>query len=432
MRKIRLTRLSACCAFACAALCAAAGPQVTEVTASDTSEDVVTVTYRLSGEPAVVTFSVETNAGGNAWVKVPDSAVCRAWGDVFRMVEPDAESVKTIRWRPDACWQGIEIDDSTVRVGVTAWPTNNPPDYMVCDLGITNCTRYFVSAEGVPGGVTNDLYKTDRLLMRRIHATGVEWRMGRGWYEHFYFEKRNADGEPLYVYDSGINALTPPCRVVLSKDYYIGVYEITQRQYYLALGKNPSSFSSSAGYADAAMRPVENIAVDNCAIVMAGYIPALNAMTGAKFTLPSEAQWEFACRAGTTSALYNGNDAPATAGDIAWHKDNSAVDGVRQTHVVGTREPNAWGLYDMVGNVWEVCRDWWKNQPFTNDLHIDPEVTEQQEGAAYHVRKGGSWFATTTQWCNSSGRTYCTTPSTWWGGANCVGFRVICDAVAVK
>lgn len=296
-----------------------------------------------------------------------------------------------------------------------AWPTNNPPDYMVCDLVATNMVRYYVSAAAVPHGVTNDIYKTAKLLMRRVHATGVEWRIGRGITE-------------LTSYSSDMNLYTKPHRVVLSKDFYIGVYETTQRQYYRFSGRsNPSSFSVANGYADGDMRPVENIGLDIYDAVY-GKLPALKALTGIDFVLPSEAQWEFACRAGTSTAFYNGSDDLEDADPIAWHKDNSAVNGIQQTHVVGTKEPNAFGLYDMIGNVWETCRDLYQDDPFVDD-QVDPESTSGET----HVRKGGSWFATRNQWCNTSGRFSSTNPSSgWWGGNNVIGFRLSCEAIAVK
>ena len=400
---------------AAAAVAAAADPQVSDIQMDGTAGNVVSVSYRLTGAPAVVTFSVETNAGEGTWVKVPDTATWRAWGDVSRLVEPDDGATKTFRWRPDACWQCVKVTDESVRVRVTAWATNNPPDYMACDLALTNFVRYYASAEAVPGGVTSGVYKTERLLMRRIPATGVEWRMGRGHAEWTTF-------------DSGMNAYSRPCRVTLTKDFYMGVYETTQRQFFLFSKTSPSSFSRANGHPDGDMRPVENIGVDNAANV-AKYLPNLKTVTGVEFRLPSEAQWEFACRAGTDTAFHNGGDAEADADEIAWHKDNSAVDGVRQTHVVGLKKPNAFGLYDMVGNVWEVCRDWWKDVPYGNADQVDPEVTEKQ---TYHVRRGGGWFAPRGQWCNSAGRFSCSTPSSWWGGADSVGFRLSCDAVAVK
>ena len=403
-------------ASAVAVSLSAADSQVSGIQMDGTAGNIVSVSYRLTGAPAVVTFAVETNAGENVWVKVPDSATTRAWGDVARLVEPDDSADKTFWWRPDVCWPGVKITDSSVRVRVNAWPTNNPPDYMACDLGLTNFVRYYVSAEGVPGGVTNDIYKTDRLLMRRIHATGVEWRMGRG------------IKEQKTPFDPSMNGYTLPCNVVLSKDYYIGVFEMTQRQFYLFTTTKPSAFSKANGYADGDMRPVESMGVDNYSTVT-GYLPNLKAITGVDFRLPSEAQWEFACRAGSTEAFYNGGDVLSAADAIAWHKDNSAVDGTQQTHVVGTREPNAFGLYDMIGNVWEVCRDWWLERPFGTADQVDPEVTQVQ---SHHVRKGGGWYATHSQWCNSSGRYECSTPSSWWGGANSVGFRLSCDAIAVK
>ena len=121
MKDVRFMRIALSAAVSAAAICAATGaPQVSDVRTDGTDGNIVTVSYRLSGAPAVVTFSVETNAGDGVWMKVPDSATTRSWGDVARLVQPDAGADKTFWWRPDACWQGIKIDDASARLRVTA------------------------------------------------------------------------------------------------------------------------------------------------------------------------------------------------------------------------------------------------------------------------------------------------------------------------
>ena len=389
------------CLLVAAFSATAADPQVSEVTFSQSADRVATVNYKLGGAPAVITLSVSTNAGENVWVKVPDSAVAAVIGDVCRLVQP-GDDIRTIKWFPDVSWPFQENTDG-VKVDVVAWAVDNPPDYMAIDLE-TGSVRYYASAESVPCGVTNRLYKSYSLLLRRIHATGRYFRMGR-----------NAYGLSS-KFDASVAEYTQPVRVVLSKDYYIGVYETTQRQYYLMNNKqDPSGFKGD-------FRPVEKIAVDPGAIVE-GVLAASSANLGVELKLPSEAQWEFACRAGTTTMFYNGTDTESDS--IAWTKNNSADYG---THDVGLKAPNAFGLYDMIGNVAEVCRDWFVNVPFTDD-QIDPEITTKQ---SYHVRKGGCYFHIPGQWCNSAGRDKCYNQGSWWGDSRNTGFRVSCDAVAVK
>lgn len=379
----------------------AADPVVSDVTFTQSADRVATVTYKLKEASAVITLSVSTNAGDNVWVKVPDAAVAAVVGDVNKLMQPDDDVVRTVKWFPDVSWP-FQENAAGVKVEVVAWPANNPPEYMAVDL-MTGAVRYYTCAESVPGGITNALYKTYSILMRRMHATGRYFRMGRNRYG-------------LDKFDSGVSAYNQPIRVVLSKDYYIAVYETTQRQYYLMNAKSdPSKFKGD-------MRPVENIAADPVSTVNT-MLATFKEAKGVDLKLPSEVQWEFACRAGTTTMFYNDSDTDYNA--IAWTKENSQNDG---THDVGTREPNAWGLYDMIGNVAEACRDWYVAVPFTDD-QIDPEITEAK---TYHVRKGGSYYHQTGQWSNSAGRDQCYNQGPWWGDASNTGFRLSSDAVAIK
>ena len=211
-----------------------AAPVIDQVSfTQDADTKMVTVTYRLTGDPAVVTMDVETNG-----VSAGGRATWHAFGDVSRRVEPDAVAAKTIFWQPMKDmpnWSGAAGD-----LGVTlkAWATNAPPDYMVVDLDIvqTNAVRYYVSAEAVPGGVTNDIYKTQKLLMRKIPAAEVTWCMGR-----------NASEEDWSYSDPSLADAELGHLVTLSTDYYIGVYEFTQKQWaILTDGIWPSPFKGDA------------------------------------------------------------------------------------------------------------------------------------------------------------------------------------------
>ena len=163
--------------------------------------------------------------------------------------------------------------------------------------------------------------------------------------------------------------------VTLSTSFYIGVYEVTQEEYERVMGTNPSNFKG-------ARNPVELVswadAVEFCQRLSA--LPKEKA-AGRVYRLLTEAEWEYACRAETTTD-YSFGDNESQLGEYAWFKENSG----ETTHPVGQKKPNAWGLYDMHGNVWEWCSDWYGNYAsgnFTNPLG-------PQEGSS-RVNRGGGW-----------------------------------------
>jgi formylglycine-generating enzyme required for sulfatase activity len=171
---------------------------------------------------------------------------------------------------------------------------------------------------------------------------------------------------------------TTPVHQVTLQAFDIGAYEVTQAQYLAVMGTNPSYFQGTS-YPDSASRPVEMVNWYDAR----AFCTALSALTGRTFTLPSEAQWEYACRAGTTT-LYSYGDSDALLGDYAWWSLNSGG----QTHPVGTKLSNNWGLYDMMGNVWEWCLD----SLHTNYVGApnDGSAWEPDTGSNRLIR-GGSW-----------------------------------------
>ena len=213
-------------------------------------------------------------------------------------------------------------------------------------------------------GVTNNVkYKTTHLVMRKIPAANKVWRMGSPANEYGYWSKNET------------NHL-----VRLTQDYFIGVFELTQRQFVAITGKNPSS-STQQSRANADVLPASSIRVggdtaENTALFAVAKLRVKTSLSG--FAIPTEAQWEFACRAGASTGLYsgrqvgNGNGYSAVLDPdtdlLAWFSGNSS-----EPQSVGSKLPNAFGLYDMLGNV----REW------TLDMY--------SENAAYVASFGANW-----------------------------------------
>ena len=163
----------------------------------------------------------------------------------------------------------------------------------------------------------------------------------------------------------------PQHEVVIAKPFYMGVTEVTQAQYEAVMGTNPSKFKGPTN-------PVESVIWSDTV----EFCRKLSEKTGKTFRLPTEAEWEYACRAGTKTRFSFG-DADSVLGDYAWCASNSG----KNTHPVGQKKPNAWGLYDMNGNVWEWCADIYG--PYSSEASVDPQGASS--GGDCMVR-GGSWY----------------------------------------
>jgi formylglycine-generating enzyme required for sulfatase activity len=149
----------------------------------------------------------------------------------------------------------------------------------------------------------------------------------------------------------------PPHTVTISRPFYIGKYEVTQKQWVIIMGNNPSGFKGGNN-------PVENVSWND----VQEFIRKLNAKEGTTaYRLPTEAEWEYACRAGSTTKYCFGND-KSQLGQYAWYEKNSD----NKTHPVGQLQANAWGLYDMHGNVWEWCEDWYGEDYYSSSPSTDP------------------------------------------------------------
>jgi len=429
-------------AAATTATITAAVPQVTSVTmAQESSGRLVTISYTLADAPAVVTLEVQTNANTSAaeddlgWTSIGGAAVSNAKGDVWKKVQAGN---RTITWRPDLSWPDHIVPNGGARAKVTAWALDNTPDYMVVDISAAaqpDTQKYYPGAEFIPGGILGrPEYRTTSIVMRKIMAKDVTWTMGS-----VAESGRSADREATH-------------EVTLTSNYYVGVFQVTQTQWQQITGYNPSGYT-----VENTMRPVEKVSytdirqgkgtASTAASATAGVYPAepygesflglLRTKTGIDFDLPSEAQWEFAARAcngegywgdGSIIRISSSRDANLdllgryqyNGGRIGTDSstDPAATCGANNgTAIVGSYAPNAWGLYDVHGNVWEWCLDWYADN--IAELNGAVNVTSGD----YRVNRGGSWrYAAGV--ARSAYRNY--------GGPsaryNFIGFRLVCTA----
>lgn len=359
----------------------AAVPQVSSVTlVQDKASRLVTVTYALDAA-AVVTVDFTTNG-----VSIGAANFQNAAGDVNARVEA---GTGTITWRPDKSWPDHVIRTATFGATVRAWPLNATPTFLVADVA-TGAVNYYVDEDALPGGVQAERYKKTHLLCRRVAAAGRTYSMGL----------------PAQ-YAGAYAARAPLHRVSLTNDFYLGVYETTQRQWELVKGTRPSECSNASYYE---MRPVEKVSYDGIRGTSLGrqwpthddvdatsFCGVLRSRTGVRFDLPTCAQWEYACKAGTVTALYSDTNVvdAATLNPISRNVNNGGGTWTTNigtnggTAVVGSYRPNGWGFYDMLGNVYEWCLDRIGSnaQP---DLSTELDPPGSTANTTYRAKRGGS------------------------------------------
>lgn len=386
----------------------------------------VTIPYALtSGDACIVTIDVKTN-GPAGYASIDGAHLSTLWGDVNKKI-PSGAGDKVVYWNPAS--SGFECELSSLKVEINVWPTNNPPDYMVLDLSGWKEHRFFPDAGQIPLGVTNDIYKTDYLVMRKIPAAGITWRMGAG------------------VNESPLSSDDTLHLVTLPEDYYMAVYEMTQGQMRnIGLSAVITGFSSFINLADSDTRPVEGVSWLNIRsndswpskgheLGQYTYFKYIKDKVGdMQFDLPTESQWEYACRAGTKTKYNNGDNYGIDA--VAWYNGNctNKTTQTAETHPVGMKESNPWGLYDMIGNVREWCLDYYKQDYGMSDTDYDkvnysgPTACDNglnnNENNA-RVLRGGSYKNNSLD-AKSAARS--------WGPVNNtkssdIGFRVCCPIV---
>jgi len=391
----------------------AVAPSIDNVSVVQDSQRLVTVEYTLSGEAAVTTMCVETNAGNDVWIPIGDSNISHVSGDVNKKVSVGNRS---FTWTPGKSWPNQKVTGGNIRIGVKAWALDNPPEYMALSLVSPRTAMYYTSAEAVPDGVQDAKYKTEYLLMRRIPAANVVWRMG---------------APATELRDSNISAASEtPHQVSLSKDYYIGVYPITKQQYRYMMAHDPSTYPVGAER----FKPITSMSYnglrgttyswpsDGHSVATTSVLGKLQALTGfTTMDLPTDAQWEFACRAGTGSALYDGHELE-NAGTSTYVNQLAVYQGHGNTlAVVGTCQPNGWGLYDMYGNIWEYCLDWYQENLTGVDANTGPSTGSNR------IRRGAC-YSNTAGYCRSAMRLAIGADNI----GDTLGFRVACNAYAAR
>lgn len=386
MKTLIITRLAFLSfLFSCLALLAAGNARVVNLVATPRTpwNGLVDITYSLECDTPDDAMAVSFQGHDRDWDEsVPMTSLTGdgAAGELLQAGGP-----YHIVWDSAADWPGGHSSEFTVTA--TAEAKENWPRYLVVDLN----TGAITTSSAGPD-LSDDTCRTTELWLRRIQKG--TFTMGSPDTEVGRFSSETQH------------------QVTLTEDFYIGVFPITQKQFFLVYGSNPSNYQGDT-------RPVEKI---NYGILRGeskgagwpssnevdedSFLGKLRAKTGRDFDLPTEAQWEYACRAGTTTALNTGKN-------LTWPSQDSAMDeagrylsnqkdgrgGYSEHTKVGSYLPNAWGLYDMHGNVRECCLDWYQKD-LGNSAVTDPKGpatgTDRSD-------RGGSFFFY-AQHCRSATR----------------------------
>lgn len=431
----------------CGSLCqfaAAAVPVLSNVAVSqDADTRRVTVTYTLDNAPAIVTADILTNA-----VSIGGGACRHLTGDVNKVLSGNGSH--SFSWDPVADWPGHEL--TGLSVTLTPWTTNAPPPYMVVALrpyasASAYDIAYYPSVESLPwGGVTNSAARERFLVLKRVNAANATFQMGC------------VSGDPGRNNSSGSGSNDGPERihnVTLANDFYLGVFEVTFGQWSLITGSQNPGGQFTTCFSDKAGRPREKVSychIRECDSSLAtavstaanlypnpphasSFLGKLRARTGnLLFDLPSEAQWEYACRGGHYERATWGDGSSRSTGvnrdanlcELARYKQNDGyLNGTTEpatgagatngTAIVGSYKPNSYGLYDMHGNVFEFCLDWWADDITGLNGAVNANGANLADGetaGTYRVIRGGSWAGTPQPCLASSRSTGSTSPVT--------------------
>lgn len=329
------------------------------------------VDFTLSDSTASMAYRIELSATYNNGA---NKVYARSY-----LTEPivEGDGAKRVTWDLGADCPELKADDFTVSVTATPLVDNDIPVFMVIDLSTgANSTKYPVRYTTTPPDLSDDTCRTTEMWLRRIKAG--TFKMG------------GAEGGA-----SGSSVLSPAKTITLTKDFYMAIFETTQQQWYQVMGTWPSYHTNMN---HRATRPVEQIMRDDVrgplwvssnsgltaykwpedghAALPSSFVGRIQANTGiSTFDLPTEAQWEYACWAGTHNAYpttaygrFNENGGKLNDDRNVEAVANATSSDSYGTAKVGSYLPNAWGLYDMFGNVWEIVLDRWMASSWPSDV----------------------------------------------------------------
>ena len=415
--------------------------KMTSVKQESRTQDVV-VNYKLENHPGIIRMDVLTNG-----VSIGSEYLSTFTGS-YSMSEADVinPGTHTIRWRARKDWRGNLATNAVIRL--SAYYTNQiyqvPGVYMKVDLdGGQSATSYpvtytFTGPSTNQYGQANNTDDMDRYLwLRRIGSTGpVTYTQGSTTYGSL-------------IDNAGTAEIVRS--VTLSEGFFAGVFPVTHAQYVRVINKTDNSKQSGGDYA-----PVNYVTYVNVrgsvnhgvnwpntghAVAESSFLHAFRERTGLDgFDLPTEAQWEFLCRAGTDSDFNDGSNLSPTnyyigstfvtnctydvhLAQLGWFGIWSDIVGkgnATTAMTVGQKKPNAWGLYDCHGNVNELCLDLWSDS-LTASAVTDPKGPVSSSVNQEHVLRGGCWRYTAAE-CRSAFRTKANSTK----NGNHIGFRLVC------
>lgn len=390
---------------------------------ADADKGTATFTYAIAGrEGHDAAWRVEITVDG---VVASNFAEC-AWCDL-----PVTDGSHTVTWAARA--EGVDAPDldtaSIALVAETAAKTD--ADYMIVDVSsgkdsLEYPVRFAKAGPNVTTAQFNkQLYKLGKIAFKRV--TVGDFALTGG-------------GLP-YTFKMGVGQVVTGTAwhpVRLTKDYFLGVFEVTQQQYTYVVGSNPSSWKTKetaldsirAEITDYTMHPVGNVAYNTLAAADTGLFTRLSArakhlgVTVGSLGAPTEAQWEYACRAGCENMYHWGTDTGTTEGEIfedryGWNNfqsnPNAGIAG-RTHHGVGEKLPNAWGFYDITGNAYEYCSDLYAAYASTSTSDPEEDPTGAASGTTRVIRGGGATFMWTEMASGYRRSQDSTTPGSGYGG----------------